>query len=144
MVSVPDISGELPDVRAHDRVRAHTAHRVNERIDRLTEANVQHIARQGRGAIHRRLSELDREWDVDRVMQVIIPVAATISLQLGRRHRFARYAARAQLGWLAFHAFTGWSPPMVLLRRLGVRSAKEIETERQALLGLLESPEGVQ
>lgn len=40
------------------------------------------------------------------------------------------------VGFLLQHAVQGWCPPMPVFRRLGVRTASEIEEERYALKAL--------
>jgi hypothetical protein len=40
------------------------------------------------------------------------------------------------MGFLLQHAVQGWCPPLPLLRRLGVRTADEINEERYALKAL--------
>ena len=51
------------------RVPDHTPARYNRRISRTTRANVAHYAAQGPQAIDRRLAELDREWDIERLLE---------------------------------------------------------------------------
>jgi hypothetical protein len=41
-------------------------------------------------------------------------------------------------GFMVQHALQGWCPPIALLRRLGVRTAREIEEERCELKRILE------
>ena len=132
-----------------DRVRQHTAPHVNERIDQLTRAAVDHALQGGPDATRRRLTELDHEWDVDRALMVNFAVAGAVTSGLG----LARYASSpwfaprrkgflvffgAQLGFLLLHGIVGWCPPASLFRRLGFRTQREIETERIALLAKLE------
>ena len=113
------------------RVSENTDATVNERIQRQTERNVAHFASLGERAINRRLAELDREWDIERCLEAM---ASTFSLTgLG-------LAITVSRKWLALpifvqsfflqHALQGWCPPIPLLRRLGVRTASEIEEER--------------
>lgn len=132
----------------HDRVREHTAPSVNERIDRLTEATVEQVAKGGHDAIARRLAELDLEWDVDRALMVNFAVAGAVTFGTG----MARYATSspferhrkgflfffgAQLGFLLLHGVAGWCPPASVFRRLGFRTQREIEVERNALRAAL-------
>jgi hypothetical protein len=42
----------------------------------------------------------------------------------------------AVLTFLAQHALQGWCPPLPILRRHGVRAAREIERERYAIKAL--------
>jgi hypothetical protein len=135
---------------ATDRVRSHTAPAVNERIDRLAAGNVDSCIREGREAVVRRLTQLDAEWDVDRALMVNFALAggavfatglhrlATAPL-LGSRPKGFLYFFGAQLGFLLLHGLVGWCPPVVLFRRLGVRTQREIEVERALLEAALEA-----
>jgi hypothetical protein len=40
-------------------------------------------------------------------------------------------------GFFLQHALEGWCPPLPTLRKLGVRTAQEIEAERYALVDIL-------
>jgi hypothetical protein len=42
-------------------------------------------------------------------------------------------ALSAQIAFMGIHATVGWCPPVVVLRRMGVRTKMEIERERRAL-----------
>ena len=134
-----------------DRVRDHSAHGVNQRIVRNIDRDVEHHIRAGREAISRRIAELDREWDIDRVLMANFAVAGGIAYGIGV-HRYANrpwfakrrtgflYFFAAQLGFLLMHAGIGWCPPSVLWRRLGARTKTEIEVERSLLQAALEPP----
>ncbi len=127
------ISSEKFDLR-HDRVRAHTRPEINRRIDEETARSVRLHARAERDLIAARLEELDREWDMERTLETNAAGAALGGLVLGtlfRRRWFALPFVVA--GFLMQHAIQGWCPPVVLLRRRGVRTRKEIERERYAL-----------
>ncbi len=123
------------DARDSDRVRRHTSPEVNAKIDRLARATIEENAQAGRDAMIVRLQELDREWDVDRALMANFAVLGTITYELGRRqHRNWMLLFRAQMGFLLIHAIAGWCPPLPVLRRLGFRTAKEIASERSALV----------
>ncbi len=131
---------ELSIDHAGDRVRRHTAAAPNERIEALTRFQVEDTVRQGRDAIVRRLAELEHEWDIDRVLMLNFAVVGGAGFLAGARRRaFARglngwqIFTTVQLGFLAWHAIVGWCPPSSVFRRMGFRSAREIETERRAL-----------
>ncbi len=133
-----------------DRVRDHTAPKVNERIDALTRATIDEALSAGPGAIERRLSELDAEWDIDRALMVNFAVVGGASFSLGlarytdgpvlgaRRKGFL-YFFGTQLAFLLVHGVAGWCPPASLFRRLGFRTKGEIEAERHLLLQGLEN-----
>ena len=120
------------------RVEAHTAPRFNERIHaELQERLAAYQGSDRRALIDHRLRELDREWDVERVLQTNFAALSLVGLLLASRMD-KRWLVLA-LGVPAFmvqHALQGWCPPLALLRRLGVRTAREINDERFALQSL--------
>lgn len=118
----------------NDRVRRSTSTHLNQEIDRRTE---QHIAemRGDRGRIRARLAELDREWDVERVLEVNASTLALTGLVLGLTvNRKWLGLPAVVLPFLLQHGLQGWCPPLPILRRLGVRTQREIDAEKYALL----------
>jgi hypothetical protein len=120
-----------------DRVRAHTPAHVLDRLDSRTAARVFRAARGGPEAIERRIRQIDREWDIDRWVELGAAVATFASSRRGRTSRLWWALFRAQQLALVLHATVGWAPPVGILRRLGVRTQKEIDTERAVLVELL-------
>ena len=53
-----------------DTARAHTPVVVNKRIDTRVQSCVQHLAQQDPHAIGLSLTELEQEWDLNRVLTV--------------------------------------------------------------------------
>ena len=119
------------------RVPEHTSDSANEAIRRRTHEDIARIAAGGPEAIDRRLAELDREWDIERTLEANAATVALVGLGLGTfvDRRFYLLPA-AVAGFLLQHAVQGWCPPMPVFRRLGVRTASEIEEERYALKAL--------
>jgi len=119
------------------RVPEHTAGHVNQDIRRRTLQSIARTAAAGPEAIDRRLEELDREWDVERTLEANAATVALVGLGLGTfvDRRFYLLPA-AVAGFLFQHAVQGWCPPMPVFRRLGVRTASEIDEERYALKAL--------
>ena len=119
------------------RVESHTADYVNDQIQRQTEANVACFAELGREAIDARLADLDEEWDVERCLETMAPIfsLAGICLGLTKSRRWFALPIVVQTFFLQ-HAIQGWCPPLEVLRRLGIRTAGEIDTERNALKAL--------
>jgi len=91
-----------------------------------------------------RLAELDREWDVERVLEAGSASLTLLGLVLGvtASRRWLLLSAGVQ-GFFLQHALQGWCPPLPVLRRLGVRTLQEIEAERHALLVVLREATGV-
>jgi len=118
------------------RVSGKTDPCVNERIRRRTEKSLAHFQSHPEG-IPRRLGELDREWDVERVLETgsAALTLAGVTLGLTRNRKWFAFALAAQ-GIFLHHALKGGGPPLPILRRLGVRTQYEIEQERYALKAL--------
>jgi hypothetical protein len=116
------------------RVALHTADEVNARIRRQTAQNIERYAEAGPRAIKQRIQELDREWDVERMLEANAATAVLAGCALGafvHRKFFALPALVA--GFLLQHAVQGWCPPLPILRRFGFRTETEIDEERDAL-----------
>lgn len=120
-----------------DRVPQHTSDCVNARIREETEISVARHMAAGDAAISRRLEELDREWDIERLLEANAATASLIGLSLGAlKHRAWFIMPAVIAGFLLQHAVQGWCPPLPVLRRLGFRTANEIDYERYALKAL--------
>jgi hypothetical protein len=119
------------------RVPANTAEHVNERIRRQTEENVRRLAGAHPEEIERRLRELDAEWDIERCLETMAPSITLLGIGLGLTvsRKFLLLPIAVQAFFLQ-HALQGWCPPIPVLRRLGVRTAAEINHERNALKAL--------
>jgi hypothetical protein len=123
-------------VTATERVERNTDPEVNEKIRRATEMSVAfHAARPE--LVPARLDELDREWDIERALETMSASVTLAGLSLGllRSRRWLILPLMVQSFFLQ-HALEGWCPPLPLLRRLGFRTRREIERERQALHAL--------
>jgi hypothetical protein len=118
------------------RVPSRTPDHVNQRIRRQTDRNIAFYA-QHPEFVDERLSELDREWDIERVLETQMASAGALGLILGATvsPRF-RLLTAITLGFFLQHAVQGWCPPLALWRRVGIRTTREIDTERAALLSL--------
>lgn len=119
--------------RTTDRVSANTAEEINRRIRRETEGRIAYFADHP-GEIERRLDELDREWDIERTLEANAATLGLVGVVLGATvdRRFLALPA-AVTAFLLQHALQGWCPPVPVFRRMGVRTATEIDEERYAL-----------
>lgn len=133
----------LPATQA--RVPANTPDQINRRIAAGIEGNIAYYARHPT-EIAARLRELDREWDIERVLETNAAMLGFLGVVLGARRGKGLWLLlpAAVSGFLFQHATQGWCPPLPLLRRLGCRTAGEIEAERHALLRLREEFENEQ
>lgn len=118
------------------RVERASPEAANRRISEQTERNIvwyiQHPEQIGA-----RLDELDREWDTERVLETnaggLALLGTVLAILEDRRFLVVPLVVS---GFLLQHALQGWCPPLPLIRRLGVRSPREIERERIALKAL--------
>jgi hypothetical protein len=122
----------LPDTTS--RVEQNTAEKVNERIRRKTECNIQLYSKAGPEAIDLRLEQLDREWDIERAIEANAASFSLLGLGMGAFVNKKWYLLSAGVaGFLLQHALQGWCPPVALFRRMGVRTMHEINHERSML-----------
>jgi len=99
-------------------------------------ASIRHFAANP-AQIRQRLRELDEEWDIERAIEANASSLALAGVALGATgdRRWLLLPALVT-GFLLQHAVQGWCPPVPVLRRLGFRTAYEIEEERTALKAL--------
>jgi hypothetical protein len=120
--------------RTSNRVEKHTSPRSRKRIQARTRDHVLARANAGRRDLGARLRELDREWDIERVIEAnasSLALGGTLLGLLVSRWFFA--LPLAVTSFLLQHAIQGWCPPVPVLRKLGYRTAREIHEERTAL-----------
>ena len=117
------------------RVPMHSPSRANEDIRLLMRARVIELA--GRlEAIERRLAEIEQEWDIERTLEANAASVTILGLLLSTFDRRWVLLPLIAAGFLLQHAISGWCPPVELMRRMGIRTAREIEQERFALKAL--------
>lgn len=117
------------------RVADNTPRHLNERILDRTADRIARVASKGPDAIHRRLEELDAEWDIERALTTNASALALAGVVLGAtRHRGYYALTGVVAAFLLQHSLQGWCPPIRPFRFLGIRTAREIEDERHALL----------
>jgi hypothetical protein len=120
-----------------ERVRRHTADHINDRIDAEIAERILHYTTRPKTEIAGRIEELDREWDVEQVLETNASTLALAGLGLGVWvSRKWLMLTGGVLGFLLLHGVQGWCPPLPVLRRLGVRTRTEIDREKVALRSL--------
>src|SRR5687767_4434127 len=116
------------------RVELHTAPRLNDAIRQRADAEIIRLEGAPAERIGQRLDALDREWDVERLLQTNASILVLLGLALGTTvdRKFLLLPAGVY-GFFAQHALQGWCPPIPVFRRLGVRTQREIDAEKYAL-----------
>lgn len=119
-----------------DRVREHTDPQVNAELDEQRVVDVAHLVGAAPEEVSARLAELDREWDVERVLEANAATLMLTGLTLAAGSRRWLWLTAVIPAFLLQHAVQGWCPPLAVLRRLGIRTRREIDAERTALKAL--------
>ena len=126
-------------INDHDRVRNSTHPAVNQCIDNKTNRSIDSYSRRPIQDVKNRITVLEKEWDVERVLEVNASTLALTGLVLGATVNKKWFALPAVvLPFLLQHGIQGWCPPLPVLRRLGVRTRDEIDREKYALQQLIE------
>ena len=119
-----------------DRVAQNTSDAANQKIGADIRDSIQWHA-QHPEEISARLRELDTEWDIERTLEANASTLAFTGVVLGATVDRRWLALPALVTAFLFqHAVQGWCPPLPILRRMGFRTAREIDTERTALKAL--------
>jgi hypothetical protein len=120
-----------------DRVRRHTPTEINRRIDADIDTALQRYAGASPEVVSRRIDQLDREWDIERLLETNAASISLLGFALSRLHnRNWMWLPAGVAVFLLQHALQGWCPPVSLFRRLGVRTQAEIDREKYGLKAL--------
>lgn len=120
--------------RPRDKVRRYTPARLNHRIDQAMMKRVMQYARKSREELSARIEQLDREWDLERFVEAGAgTLALTGVLMSGLKSRRWLFVSAVTLGALLQHSVTRRSLPVKALRAVGIRTRREIESEKYAL-----------
>lgn len=123
-----------------DRARTNTCDEVNYEIDQKTRENILWFSREDPDLIAARIAELDKEWDTERVLILNASAISLASMVFGITKNRLWFVMPAVVSFfLAQHAIQGWCPPLSLFRKLGLRTRKEIDMEKYALMAALKS-----
>ncbi|QMT59745.1 hypothetical protein [Legionella sp. PC997] len=117
-----------------DHVRANTQTSANKAIDEQIVSTLQSFSTASSEEISQRIDKLDKEYNVERVLELNASILAFIGILLGAFvNTYWLILPGLVLPFLAFHAVQGWCPPLPILRALKVRTQKEIESEKYSL-----------
>ena len=116
-----------------ESIRSVTDPNINALIDKKIEENIRRYTYAGNYEISQRIDELENEWDIERVLQLNIVSAAIFGITFSLKNKKWLFLSATVLTFLIFHAVKGWSPPVLILRKMGLRSRQEIECELYAM-----------
>src|SRR6187431_2435827 len=125
----------MQNTNDYDRVRNSTLPRINQCIDDEANRNIEYYGQKSIPEIKRRIDTLDKEWDIERVLEVNASTLALTGLILGTTTSKKWLALPSVvLPFLLQHGLQGWCPPLPILRRLKIRTRDEIDREKYALI----------
>jgi hypothetical protein len=101
----------------------------------MTQIKLREAAERGPEELSERIGRARSEWDFERVVEVEASLTGLMGLVLGAisGRRFFFFMPGIAASMLLVHALHGWYPLLPVLRRIGVRSQNEIDTEYYAL-----------
>jgi hypothetical protein len=110
--------------------------KIDDQIKRQIDRNVIYYADHPE-EIDGRLKELNKEWNIERKIQVNGAVVNLVTIVMGLLLSRKWLIATSLIDCLLYrHAKTGWCPAVPLLRRFGTRKQSEIEHEYYVLKAL--------
>jgi hypothetical protein len=116
------------------RVSRNSTDKANQRIQEEIIRNIAHYKGASDAAIKRRIKELDKEWDMEKTLEVNASLLALTGVLLGsfvNRRWFI--VPGVVTSFLLQHGLQGWCPPLPLFRKMGIRTRREIDEEKFAL-----------
>ena len=119
------------------RVRRSSSPEANQKIDQEIRDNLKNYTGSDYEVIDERISELDKEWDIERTLQLNAATLAITGTVLGLVVDKRWLAVPIIVtSFLVQHAIQGWCPPLPIFRKLGFRTRAEIDKEKFALKAL--------
>ena len=116
------------------RVALNTNKKVNENIEQETINNINKFKDASFNEFTARIEELDKEWDIERVLEVNAATIVFVTTILGFTLSIYWFILTGLVGFfLLQHAVQGWCPSLSLIRMLAVRTSEEINNEKVVL-----------
>lgn len=113
------------------RVELNTSRKINKRIEQRTLNNINKYKDVDYKKLLDRIRELNREWDTERVLEANASLVILISSILGFIKNIRWFIIVIIVSFfLLLHAIYGWCPPVPIIRRLGIRTPEEIQSEK--------------
>jgi hypothetical protein len=120
-----------------ERVRKVSPDTQNKKIEEEIVRNIANWSAKTPDEISERIKKLDKEWDIERVLEINMATLSLIGLSL---------TVFVSPWWLLLptvvllffvqHALMGWCPPIPVFRAFKVRTRPEIDREKYALKAL--------
>jgi hypothetical protein len=116
------------------RVFLRTDPKANEDIRNQTIRNLNIFKNCNEPEVTERIRKLNQEWDTERFLEVNASMLMLLSSYLGIKSSRIWFLLTGTIAvFMLQHAFLGWCPPLPIVRKWGVRTADEINSEKTAL-----------
>jgi hypothetical protein len=116
------------------RVNFQTNPKENKTIKNQTIENLNIYKNSSDDIISSRIDELNSEWDTEKILETNAATVVILSSILGFKSNRWWFIVSGFAGFfLLQHALHGWCPPLPLIRKMGVRTANEINDEKIVL-----------
>ncbi|PKD19127.1 hypothetical protein APR41_16910 [Salegentibacter salinarum] len=117
-----------------ERVRSSSSSKKNRKIDRETIANIRKYENKSPQEIQNRIEELEKEWDIERLLETNMSTLALIGIALTILvHEYWIILPLVVLLFFLQHALQGWCPPLPIFRSMGKMTRAELDREKYAL-----------
>lgn len=114
------------------RVAFHTCDKVNKEIRDKTINCINTYKDSDKAILSEKIEQLNNEWDTERLLQTNAASVILFSSIMGyKRKKCCWFLLTGTIGFFFLqHALHGWCPPLPIIRKLGVRTAEEINNEK--------------
>src|SRR5690606_696435 len=117
-----------------ERVRSSTSSEKNRKIDRETIESIRKYENRSPEEIDMRIEELEKEWDMERMLETNMSTLALIGIALTIFvHEYWIILPIIVLSFFLQHALQGWCPPLPIFRAMGKKTRAELDREKYAL-----------
>lgn len=115
------------------RVQLNTKPEINKAIKEQAVYNLNAYRNADEATLSKRTKELNKEWDTERFLEANAATIILICSILGLKHSKAFLLTGTISFFLLQHALQGWCPPLSIIRKIGIRTADEINIEKTAI-----------
>jgi hypothetical protein len=117
-----------------ERVRSSSSSEKNRKIDRETIENIREYENKSPQEVEKRIEELEKEWDIERLLETNMSILALIGIALNVFvHEYWIILPIIVLSFFLQHALQGWCPPLPIFRSMGKKTRAELDREKYAL-----------
>lgn len=124
----------IKEQNTDERVRRSSTTKQNREIDQTLIENLEQYGHLSKSKISKRLEYLNKEWDIEKTLEVNASSLALTGLLLGTFVNKRWYILPGAVAtFLLQHGLQGWCPPLPLFLKFGIRTRQELEEERIGL-----------